>query len=264
MQGVRQFGNALILILLSIGLVLGGLSLSLVQFSKPSLPAPTDVLPPSPIPLTATATFPPPLESPTPTSTAIATNTPVPPASCAVPAAWIGITVQAGDTLDSLAARYRTTTEALRTGNCLFTNNVVVNSILYVPNVPVSTTVACIPGAVGWVRNYTVKAGDTFFHIAFQYYTDAATLKRVNCRTSDRINPGEVLWVPNRATRTPTPTPTLPPFAATFTPTPTETSTETVVPPTATPTATDTPPPATATPTFTPSATPFPSPTPTP
>src|SRR6266508_5008246 len=111
MQAVRQIGTALILALLSIGLVLGGLSLSLVEYAKPAAPQPTNTLLPSPLPLTATATLPPPLESPTPTKTASPTNTPVPPPSCPISVNWNPITVNPGDTLESIAARYRTTAD---------------------------------------------------------------------------------------------------------------------------------------------------------
>ena len=274
MQGVRQFASALTIALLSVGLVLGGLSLALVEFSRPAPPAPTDVVPASPLPLTATATLPPPLESPTFTSTALPTASPPPPASCPIPGGWIGLIVQPGETLEILATRYRTSSDQLRQGNCLLTNSLVANSILYVPNVAPGTAVAantavvvrtaatCTAGATGWVRNYVVRPGDTLFRIAIQYYTDTATLKRVNCHPSDQINPGQVLWVPNRATRTPTPTSLQP--APNNTIIPTVPLTDTPLPFTITPAPTNTLPPPTATspaaivPTVTPSLTPFP------
>ncbi|MEW6403678.1 MAG: LysM peptidoglycan-binding domain-containing protein [Chloroflexota bacterium] len=266
MQGIRQFGNALALALLSVGLVLGGLSLAMVEFASPAPLTPTDALIPSPVPLTATATLPPPLESPTSTVTPSSTATPPPPpSSCPVPSTWIGLYVQPGDTLESLATRSRTTSEALRQGNCLSTSSLVVNSIVYVPNVPTNTVAACVPGAVGWVKNYSVRPGDTLFHIATQYYTDTATLKRVNCLVSDRITVNQLLWVPNRATRTPTPTTVI---STPITPIPTEPWTVTVPPPTSTTQPTDTVPPPTVTPsattqpTITPSVTAFPTATP--
>lgn len=273
MQGWRQFGSALTIALLSVGLVLGGLSLALVEYARPAALGPTEGLPASPIPLTATATLPPPLQSQTPSSTPLPTATPPPPASCPIPSGWIGLTVQPGETLDVLATRYRTTSEQLRQGNCLSSNSLVVNAIVYVPNVSpstaaaantiavVNTTVGCTPGAAGWTKNYVVQVGDTLFHIATQYFTDTATLKRVNCRSRDQINPGEVLWVPNRATRTPTAT--LP--SSVNTPIPTEPLTLTALPFTLTPEPTDTVAPATATasattaPTITPSLTAFPT-----
>ncbi len=272
MQGVRQFGNALTIALLSVGLVLGGLSLAVVEYARPASPGPTEGLPPSPVPLTATATLPPLLESLTPTGTS--TGTPLPPSSCPIPSGWIGLIVQPGDTLDTLAVRYRTTSDVLRQGNCLLTSSLVVNAIVYVPNVAPNTAVAssttvifntpvtCVPGATGWTRNYVVRPGDTLFHIATQYYTDTATLKRVNCHPGDQITPGELLWVPNRATRTPTSTP----LSSVNTPLPTQPLTATALPFTLTPEPTDTFPPPTptssATSAPTPSVTAFPTATP--
>jgi LysM repeat protein len=255
MQSVRQFGNAVILAILSAGLVLGGLSLSLVEFTPPSAPASTDSLLPSPVPLTATATFPPPLESPTPTNTAVPTNTPIPPPSCHIPENWSPTTVQPGDTLETIAARYRLPSDELRLGNCLLTSNLVPGSTIYVPTVPTNTPILCAPGAVGWIKSYVVQPGDTFYHIATNHYTTASLMKKVNCHPSDFISPGDLLWVPNNATRTPTVT--LQPFVNTPTLSPTEPLTETALPYTLTPEPTDTVPVPTSTPM--PSETPVPT-----
>jgi LysM repeat protein len=267
MQSARQFGNALILALVSTGLVLGGLSLSLVEFSRTAPPASTPSLLPSPVPLTATATLPPPVQSATSTSAPSATSTFPPPVACSIPAGWIGIYVQASDTLESLARQYRISSDQLNAGNCLLANNLVPGSVIYVPPVAPNTVAACVPGAVGWVNSYIVQSGDTIFRIAINHYTTASLLKQVNCRTSDQIFGGDKLWVPNVATRTPTPT--LKPFEPTFTLFPTDPLTETALPFTVTPSPTTTPPPppptitpsATTAPSATPSLTAFPTPT---
>jgi len=262
MAPARQFGNALLLAVISTILVLGGLSLSLVEFSKPPQPTATDVVLPSPLPLTATATLPPPLISATPTSTPVPSDTPPPPPSCQIPAGWVATTVQPGDTLDSIAARYRMTADELGRANCLLTNSIPQGSMIYVPFVPTSTVAACVPGAVGWTKSYRVQPGDTFYRIAINHYTTAALLKKVNCRSSDIVYVGELLWVPNIPTRTPTAS--LPPNVPTFTLFPTEPLTETALPFTLSPEPTSTIPAATPTlspvPTLTPSVTAFPSP----
>ncbi|NOH04252.1 MAG: LysM peptidoglycan-binding domain-containing protein [Chloroflexi bacterium] len=147
---------------------------------------------------------------------------------------------QAGDTLESLAARYRIGSDQLKSANCLAVDSLIPGTALFVPPAPTSTVAACIPGAVGWVKSYVVKAGDTLYSIATNHYTTVATLRGVNCKTSDRIYPGETLWVPRVATRTPVPTP-LP--GSTVTPHPTDPLTETALPFTATiePSATSVP-----------------------
>lgn len=255
MQALRQFGSALTLALISAGLVLGSLSLALVEFAPAAQRASTDVLLPSPMALTATSTLPPPLESPTATATPPPTNTPPPPPSCQPPINWYPIQVQLDDTLASIAALYRISPDKLRAGNCLLTNNLVPGSTIYVPPVPTNTAAACVPGAVGWVKNYHAQAGDTFYRIASYYGISYTLLMNVNCRTSSRLIAGELLWVPNIPTRTPTPT--LVPGEPTFTPYPTLPLTETTLPFTLTPEPTNTPTPPT--PTLTPTNTPEPT-----
>jgi len=269
MRGVRDFGNALVAAILSIGLTLGALSISLVGFIPEEVATPSPTLIASPIPVTATNTLPPtatllvtvniPTSSPT--------NTIIPPTSCQPPVGWVGVVVQVGDTLDSLAARYGTYKDILKNKNCLFTDSLIAGTLLYVPGgISTSTVVACNQGAVGWIKNYMVRPGDTFYNIGTRYGVNANLIKLVNCRTSDIIYAGEVLYVPNVPTRTPTFTP-LPGITYTAAPLLTEPLTLTVLPFTATypPTQTST---ATTAPTVSPiptqtaSLTAIPTPTP--
>jgi LysM repeat protein len=273
MRGLRDFGSALIVAVVSVGLMLGALSISLVEFVPAATPTMTQALILSPVPVTATSTLPPTatFDAIAMTATFTATNTVLPPTSCQPPAGWIPITVQGGDTLDGLAARYRTTRELLKSGNCLPTESLLPGTIIYVPASPTSTSVACVQGAAGWSKKYVVRPGDTLYSIATNHYTTVSAMRQVNCRSSDVIYPNETLWVPNVATRTPTFTP-LPGITITVTPNPTEPLTETVLPFTGTPSPTETPVPPTPTttptplplPTGTPSPTAFPSATSTP
>ena len=270
MQGVRDFGNALVIALISTGLIIGALSISLVEFVPEATPTATNILFSSPAPLTATSTLHPTLtptlglESSTPTITPTSINSATPPSSCQPPFGWVNqIDIQPGETLDILAARYRISKDELIRANCLLSNTLVAGTKLYVPPVVANTAVTCSQGAAGWVKGYVVKPGDTIYAIATNHYTTAGLLKSVNCRTSDLIYPGETIWIPNVATRTPYPT-SLP--GVTVTPNPTDPLTETALPYTATILPSDTPIPATSTaipistaiPTFTPSLTAFP------
>ena len=244
MQGSRGFFNALLTALVSIGLIAGALSISLVEFAPQASPASTtEGLFPSPAPLTATPTS---ISTPTPAIEPASTNTLMPPVSCQPPSGWSQIVVQAGETLDTIASRYRMDKNELRAANCLLSDNLMTGTTLYAPPAVTSTSVACIPGAVGWVKSYTVKPGDTLYSIATNHYSGPDLLKSVNCRTSDLILPSEILWVPNVATRTPYPTP-LP--GNTVTPPPTLPLTETALPFTASPMPSNTPLPNTDTPT---------------
>ncbi|HMZ06612.1 MAG TPA: LysM peptidoglycan-binding domain-containing protein [Anaerolineales bacterium] len=275
MQGLRDFGSALIVAVVSVGLMLGALSISLVEFVPAATSTVTQAVILSPVPVTATSTL-----SPTPTlstgiilttATFTATNTVIPPTFCQPPAGWIPVTVQGGDTLEGLAVRYQTTKELLKNGNCLTTESLVTGTILYVPPSPTSTAIICVQGAAGWSKSYVVKPGDTLYSIAVNHYTTASAMRQANCRSGDVIYINEILWVPNVATRTPTFTP-LPGITITITSYPTEPLTETVLPFTGTPSATltpilptsTTPPTLTPVPTQTASPTAFPTATPTP
>jgi LysM repeat protein len=263
MRSSRDFGNALIVAFISIGLIVGALSISLVEFSPQATPTPTNIIFPSPQPETATPTLPPTLiptigiDSSTPISIEAAIFTSTPPLSCQPPAGWITqIKVLAGDTLDRIAIVYRISKDELRRGNCLVGDTLVPDSKLYIPPVSANTPAVCNSGASGWVKSYVIKPGDTMYAIATNHYTTSGLLKSVNCRSSDLIIPGEIIWVPNVATRTPYPTP-MP--GATITTYPTDPLTVTALPFTATIMPMSTLPPTTPTaiPTFTASATPI-------
>ncbi len=266
-RGLRDFGNALMIATLSIGLMVGALSISLVEFVPEAAPSATSVLLPSPLPVTVTLTIPPTLTflpsatflpgSETPTTTVVPTNTIVTLSStCTTPAGWGQIRVQPNDTLDSLAARYRVSRDVLKNGNCLVGDNLIINTVLYVPPVLTSTVAGCSQGAAGWIKSYVVKSGDTIYAIASNYSTTQGLMKSVNCKSSDLIYTGELLWVPIGPTRTPFPT--LRP-GVTATPYPTEQLTETALPFTITVQPSNTPLPLTSTPA--PTSSPQPTPT---
>ncbi|HEY9152092.1 MAG TPA: LysM peptidoglycan-binding domain-containing protein [Anaerolineales bacterium] len=269
MQAVRQLGNGILYGLVSIVLVVGGLSLALAEsYTSPS-PAPTTSLPTIPQTLTSTQAGPTALPSATSTLTA----TPLPPTNCLPPTGWVLISVQPYDTLESIAFRFRIAPYQLAQANCLFTHNLEPGFNLYVPPLPTQfptlTMIPCGP-PYGWIRAYVVQPQDSLYHIAELYRTTVFDLQRANCLYTIFITPGSWLWVPNVPTITPsvivinifgTSTPT-----ASETSMPTYTSTSTPIPPTATtaPTATytvtipptPTSPPPTATVTAFPTSTP--------
>jgi len=249
METLRQIGGSILLALFSAGLVIGGISLALAESYVPDMPTPTET--PASVPI---------FNSPTAQPVVLNTNTlPVPsetvrpPTSCPPPAGWIGITVQPGENLVTLAARYRSTPQQLSVANCLFSSDLPTGSIIYVPPIPTKTTVPCGPPA-GWVR-YTVRAGNTMYSLSQAYGVSVSQLQLANCMPANQYNlaTGQSIWVPNVVTRTPraTATATLTPVSIVF---PTITRTATVTPtasnvPTYTMTATNVPT-STATATF--------------
>lgn len=238
MRAVRQMGSGIFYGLVSVLLVIGGLSLALAEsYTAPSA-TPTVILPTVPQTLTSTQTGPtaPPSSTPWPTA-------PAPPTNCPPPAGWMLISVQPYDTLESLAERFNVAPYQLAQANCLFTNSLEPGFNIYVPPLPMSAPVSC--GApFGWVRTYVVQPGDSLYRIATLHGTSLSELQRANCLSTSFIAPGDLLWVPNVSPATPsviillvfgTPTPT-----ASDTALPTNPPTLTSLPPSATngPTAT--------------------------
>ncbi len=297
MKDLRQVLLGILAALLSLGMVLGSVSMAITEGNIlafiPSLtpsstasPIPTlleSTLNPSPTLVTLTPGL-----TPLPTGTATLTLTLLPAlpsptqlSNCPIPAGWSVITVQIGDTLTSIAMAYNTTQELLAQINCLITNTLIPGTTLYVPGQPTNTpSIPCGP-PWGWVY-YTVQPGDTLSHISQMFGVSVYDLQVANCMGNQTlIRSGQKLFVPNRPTQTwtltitptrpaaNTPTPTL---LYTLTPSLTPTPTSIIILPTFTytPTPTKTLPPIitntftptlTSTPTSTSTFTPTPSPT---
>ena len=262
MRNARQIVTGLLIALVSIGIILGGFSLSLAEGgltgrapASPTVPSPT-WMPFTPFTVTDTpATIVTEL-SLTPTLTFTPPPTPV---NCPPPIGWLVYIVQPGDTLDLLVFRYNTTSAAIIQANCLLSTTILPGSILYLPPVPTATPIPC--GAPsGWVI-YIVKPGDTLYNISQLYNITVGELQRANCLNTTIIHVGQKLYVPPWAPKTFTPTITL---TATGTNSPTATATETPTSattdtPTITSVPSDTP---TTEPTNTPTPVPSDAPTP--
>ncbi len=260
MQALRQLGGSILIGTISFLLILGGLSTALAEESinKPPLTITETSLPTSVSADVKTATLSAPgllptatiVSSPSPTATTPA------PVVCPAPSGWQPYIVQSGESLDSLATRYGTTTDILKTANCLVGTTLLPDTQIYVPSAPTLTPIPCGPPS-GWIF-YTVKTGDNLYRISLSYRTSVPQLQSANCLGySTQIKVGQKLYVPNvptstpETTNTPTPTPTATATqlstttptvtaSATSMPTETPTATESIAAPTETPTATNT------------------------
>jgi LysM repeat protein len=267
MRALREMSGGLIIAVVSLLLVLGGISLSLAENKLPEQPTPTP-LPPiiatsielptfTPILLNTNTLTPPTTETATQTPTIAPSVTLAVAVVCNPPVGWIQIIVSANDTLYTIAERYKTTAENLNTSNCLNNAPPAVGSRLYVPLVPTVTVIPCGPFA-GWIKAYRVNPGDNLYRISLLYRTTVSRLQRANCMGSSTIiYVGQLLWVPNVPTSTPGVTIVPNTNTPGLTPPSTSAPTDTSAPPSATtaPTNTEVPP------TVTPSLTPVPSPT---
>jgi LysM repeat protein len=254
MQAVKQLGGGLLLGFISLAVVIGGILLALAEGYVPqsanflASETPGDT-PYSTSDIATSFDF---LLTAFPTDTPAPSFTPVPPTNCPPPSGWALISVGAGDTIESIAAQYRTTIEALVQANCLISTSLLPGYTLYVPPLPTSTVLACGAPA-GWIQ-YTVQSGDTLFKISQLYRTTVLQLQQANCLgSSSTIFAGQKLWVPNVSTSTPAITATIitiefatatPEPSATPQPTNTVEPSATPVPPTVTPPPTETAPPS--------------------
>jgi LysM repeat protein len=114
-------------------------------------------------------------------------------------------TVQRGDTLFSIARRFRTTVDALaQTNRIANPNRINVGQVLQLPTgsalpPPAAPPRPAAPPAPAAARRYTVQRGDTLFSIARRFGTTVDVLARTNrIANPNRINVGQVLLVPGR------------------------------------------------------------------
>lgn len=95
----------------------------------------------------------------------------------------IHYTAQNGDTVESLAAKFNVSANAIRWSNNLTGDNLHAGSGLL------------IPPAEGVV--YLVKTGDTITSIVNKYQANKDTFVSVNDAESGSVTPGELVWIPN-------------------------------------------------------------------
>ncbi len=202
MSSLRQLGTGLLYALVSVVLVVGGLSLALAEGGIRTAP-PTGQ--PSATPAVATTIAP---------STTAAPQSPTPLVSTPTGTA-ISPTPQA------IIVTATPIPASPTTYTYYFTPRPTSTRIVYATRIP------CGPYA-GWRLSYTVQPGDTLFHIATLYGTTVPALQTANCKSNTVIYPGDRLWVPNVATITPGVT--LIPTFPTDTPVPTEPLTLTPLP----------------------------------
>lgn len=232
MKNTRELLGGLITAVLIVLIVLGALTLSLVEGMSSPIRA-----------IEATET---PFELPTypvviaaATTESVATPTVTATIACSQPSGWVEHIVQFGDSIEDLAVRTGLAASRLREANCLLSDELVTGTILFLPPSALTTTSAplisptsfkCGPPA-DWI-SYLVKSHDTLFRISLDYGVSVPQLQLANCMgNSTFLRVGDLIYVPNVVTRTPDYSPT-----PTGTKVPTQTSTPETVIPTETPT----------------------------
>lgn len=107
-------------------------------------------------------------------------------------------TVQSGDSLWSIARKFGTTVDELRTLNNLTTDTLQIGQVLRIASTPVSP-----PSEEQNFITYTVRSGDSLYKIARQYNTTVDAIKSLNNLTSDVLQIGQQLIVPVNTPTTP-------------------------------------------------------------
>ncbi|OMP66705.1 C40 family peptidase [Domibacillus epiphyticus] len=106
-------------------------------------------------------------------------------------------TVKSGDSLGTIASRYKTTVASLKQMNGLTSDVIYVGQKLKVSGKAPATTAAPTTSkpALTTPGTYTVKSGDSLGAIASRYKTTVASLKQMNGLQSDVIYVGQKLKV---------------------------------------------------------------------
>ncbi|MCI8327832.1 MAG: LysM peptidoglycan-binding domain-containing protein [Lachnospiraceae bacterium] len=95
--------------------------------------------------------------------------------------------VRAGDSLWLIAQRYNTTVDAIKNLNGLTNDMLNIGQVLKIPTSQVTPYI-----------EYTVRSGDTLWQLARTYGTTVDAIKSLNGLTSDMLNIGQVLLIPQR------------------------------------------------------------------
>ena len=256
MSNARQVWFGILAALISSAIILGSISLSLVESGSALALIATDTSTSSPSPTIPVETVPAgfPTFTPTSTHTPTATSTTPPPKNCPPPAGWGQIEYQMDETWESLAQKYGVTVEELLKSNCFDVNVLPIpGSVINVPllpsptattmptntptRLPTKTSIPCGPPP-GWVR-YTVRPGDNLYRLSQSLGVSVPQLQLANCLGSSiTIRAGQSLFVPFL--------PVIPTNPPTWTSVPPTSIPPTLPPPTSTPVPPTQPPPTTA------------------
>lgn len=102
-------------------------------------------------------------------------------------------TVQKGDSLYSIANKFNTTVDKLKSLNNLSTNTLSIGQVLKLPSPKDVTTP---PSNEPTTITYQVQSGDSLYKIATKYNTTVDKIKKANNLTNDLLSIGQMLTIP--------------------------------------------------------------------
>ncbi|WP_242973034.1 LysM peptidoglycan-binding domain-containing protein [Anaeromicrobium sediminis] len=106
-------------------------------------------------------------------------------------------TVQSGDSLWKIANKFNTSIDMIRSTNNLTSDVLQVGQKLALPKKPDSNPERDDEGNTGNMKTYTVQAGDSLWKIANKFNTSIDMIKITNNLTSDFLQVGQKLSIPN-------------------------------------------------------------------
>lgn len=109
--------------------------------------------------------------------------------------------VKSGDTLYSIALKFKVTVDRLKKVNNLATNALTIGQELIIPEPEKEEEDENLVGFI----TYTVKSGDSLYSIARNYNTTVNVLKDINNLTSNTLSIGQTLKIPTTTTPDTTP-----------------------------------------------------------
>ncbi len=107
---------------------------------------------------------------------------------------YISYTVKKGDSLYSIAKKYNTTIDKIKSYNNLTSNLLNINQTLKIPTSSEEDSDGTI--------NYLVQSGDSLYSIAKKYNTTVNELKEFNQLNSNLLSIGQILKIPNQNNNT--------------------------------------------------------------
>lgn len=119
---------------------------------------------------------------------------------------YINYTVQKGDTLYTIANKYRTTIDTIIKDNSLKDNNLTIGQNLKIRiNKEYQEIEECFgedytPPITEEITLYTVKKGDSLYSIARQYNITVEEIKKANNITTNNLSIGQILKIPKQST----------------------------------------------------------------
>lgn len=230
MKTIRELASGITIAMITTFIIASAFSLSFAESLPEALIAKTDQPAsntPGNVPQEYHNTPSPTIEVDRATPTASPTSLPS-PTICPPPEDWLPYTVQPGDSIETLAQTFSIPGSQLKIANCLISDNLIENSIIFVPRAALITPTAELPSTTvpcglptGW-EEYVVQPNDTIHDLTLTFGVSRSELLAVNCLDNGAvIHVGDVLHVPSEplyTRRTPTPAPANPEITLTSIP----------------------------------------------